>query len=347
MKKYISLFMGFLMMSLMLAVPVFGSEEDRVMMIVSCPEQNFSTACLPQFTYDYTPDGGVWIQLDEESGGGSVSIFKTDAPGADFAAETYFENAFIDLLVQSYGSSLIDPGEYTVYPFAGKELPGRMALYDQDGETHMRFCLFDLEDDYFLRYEAFSVFDETYAQNAVDVMSDAIRYFQPDAMYYYDEDVKDQNAGMDSADLQVIDCPEQGFSVMADPSYSWNYQDENGITIYTEIEGSIPYVMVYRCEDLYMEPYEYIKEQYTPHVEEKYGQDLLNMYEEESLEIGGKQLPAGIYRYELNGHVITLIRIMDSTGPQTVIYTAKFEEGYGEPTLKALDTVIRTLEAQE
>jgi len=184
MKKFVSLFAGMAMLLLILNIPVFGSDTDRVMMIVRCPEQNFSTACQPQFTYDYTPDGGIWIQLDDASGGGGVSIFKTDAPGADFAAETYFENAFLDLLSRSYGDNLIDIGEYTIYPFAGKELPGRMALYESNGETYMRFCLYDLEEDYFVRYEAFSVFDETYAQNAVDVMSDAIRYFQPDPEYY-------------------------------------------------------------------------------------------------------------------------------------------------------------------
>ena len=192
MKRFISILMGMLMPVLVLAhvlsVPVFASEDETVMMIIKCPEQGFSTLCIPGCSYDYTPDGGVSIQLDDAAGGGRVSIFKTDAPGADFAAETYFENAFIDLVVRSYGDNLLDLGEYTIYPFAGKELPGRMVMFNKDGQTWMRFCLYDLEDDYFVRYETISVLDEEKAQNAVDVMSDAIRYLQPDDMYYYDDE---------------------------------------------------------------------------------------------------------------------------------------------------------------
>ena len=213
MKKIVSLIMTMLMLLLVMGVPALASEQDRVMMIVSCPEQDFSTVCPPECTYEFTPDGGLAIQLGDAAGGGTVTIFKTDAPGADFAAEAYFENAFINLMVQSYGSSLTDLGEYTIYPFAGKELPGRMVLYDKDGETQMRFCLFDLQDDYFVRYETFSVFDEEDAQNAVDVMSDAIRYFQPDALYYNDEGAGNQEpeSQIDSTDQPQIEYTEHGF----------------------------------------------------------------------------------------------------------------------------------------
>ena len=583
MKKTIALIIAVLM--ILPVLPVYGGEDDVVMMIVSCPEQNFATVCRPDYSYDYTPDGGLTIYFgDSEDAGrsvGKITIFKTDAPGSNFEAETYFNNAYLNLLESSYGDNLLDPGEYTVYSFAGREMPGRMALYLDNGRGRMRFCLYDLQEDYFVRYEAFSSFEETEMQSTIDDLSSAIRYFQPDAQYYYggnteseknDNPVKDQSTnttpepenttsqpdlsqideaeagpmfqvisypkqgfstkcrvadtveykpygataflqaeditiwvricrlgadpdfdaetyfqeevtpemsniyedysyreeeftsysiygremwgkeygysirgndytrriliyqseddivryeavytedsydrvmkelslvveyyrpdpycylngepqkektdqdtgigndqlvidtgdtgmgkdglvigtkdtgtgkdgqviGTDDSNLQAIDCPELGFSVKADPAYGWDYQENTGISIYTKSEGSIPYVIVFQSEDLLMEPFDYIKEQYTPHIEQQYGDDLIGVVEYEVYEIGGKELPAGLYIYDLNGHTIEMLRIMDSTGAHTVIYTAKYEQGEGDVTLEALDTAVRTFKS--
>ncbi|MBQ9030274.1 MAG: hypothetical protein IJ106_02310 [Parasporobacterium sp.] len=546
MKKLVSLIMVILMF-----IPVFtvyGGEEDRVMMIVTCPEQNFATVCRPEYSYEYTPDGGLQISLGDSDDAGMITIFKTDAPGGDFDAEAYFNNAYYNLLVSSYGDNLIDPGEYNLYPFGNLEMPGRMALYLRNGVPYMRFCLYDLEEDYFVRYETFCAFDDTTMQNTIDDLSDAVRYFQPDAQYYssepqeqpieepdltaepasetaegsgieiiYPEMPEEAEAGpgykticctaqrfstrcgyydtvefkdnlgvtcfldtdgeivwvriqrltndaafdaemyfynkvipsmrsiygedgygeeeftsfsidgkelpgqeyhftiagydytrrimicqtdddlirfeaqytqdtynsvmkdlervvawfqpdpyyytsssasgsqtdlsgsdpqtdISSIDLQKIECPQLGFSVQTDASFSWDYQEGTGISIYTESAGKIPYVIVYQSEDLYLEPYELLREQYTPYMEEKYGEDLISADEYESMEFGGRQLPAGVYTYNVDGHIVHMLRIMDSTGSQTVIYTVKYEEDYEAVTLNALDIAVRTFE---
>ena len=142
-------------------------------------------------------------------------------------------------------------------------------------------------------------------------------------------------------DLAEIPCPQQGFAVMADPAFPWDYQEGTGVTIYTEEAGRIPYVIVFRSEDLLGEPFEYLKEQYTPHIQDKYGDDLVYYQEYENYSLGGKQLPAGVYTYRLQGHLIDLIRVYDSTGTQTVVYTAKYIQGQAEPTLSALHDAIR------
>ncbi len=143
-------------------------------------------------------------------------------------------------------------------------------------------------------------------------------------------------------DLEVISCPEQEFSFKADPSYIWDYNDGTGITVYTEGEKRIPYIIVYRAEDLIVEAYEYITEQFTPHMQQQYGDNLVEYTEYEAYEIGGKQLPAGLYKYNVEGTLVDLLRIYDSTGSQTVAYTAKYIDGQGEAELKALDTAVRT-----
>ena len=143
------------------------------------------------------------------------------------------------------------------------------------------------------------------------------------------------------ANLQEIACPQQGFTTMADKSYEWDYQVGTGISVYTEKKESIPYVIIYQGEDLIGEPFELIKEQYTPHIKDQYGDDLISFEEKESYEIGGKTLPAGIYTYKLGDYTIEMVRLFDSTGSRTVSYTAKYVKGKGDATLKALDDAVR------
>lgn len=146
--------------------------------------------------------------------------------------------------------------------------------------------------------------------------------------------------------LARIDCPQLGFSTMADPALAWEYEEGTGVYIYTENAGSIPYAIIYRTGDVIAEPLEYIREQYTPHMRQQYGEDLIAVNELEDYEIGGKHLSAGLYTYEVQGHLIDMLRLYDVSESGTAVYTAKYVDAHGEATLKVLDTAIRNFRAE-
>ncbi len=147
--------------------------------------------------------------------------------------------------------------------------------------------------------------------------------------------------------LVRVECPEQDFTTLVDPNCECEYDARNGFMIYTGGGAHIPYVIVNRTEDLLADPFEAIRESFTPYVKDKYGDDLLEYDEYADYEIGGKELATGVYTYRLeNGAVIDMVRIFDSTGKQTVVYTAKFHHDEGGTTLAALDAAIRGFKAK-
>ena len=173
-----------LVLALALGVGAACAEEEPVAMrIVECPEQGFSTLCKPDYDYSFTPDGGITIELGPETGDPWVSIFKTDAPGADFDAENYLTNVYRQMIAGS-ADQIVNDGEYSVFTLGGKEMPGIMVMYLAEGEGRWRFCAYDLQGDYFVRYEASSKADDAAMEQALTALAVAAGNFQPDASYY-------------------------------------------------------------------------------------------------------------------------------------------------------------------
>ena len=184
-RRRILMFTVFLMLAAV-SFPASASDDRVQMQIISCPEQNFATLVSPDYVYSYTPDGGLTIYLDENADEPCFTIFKTDAPGSMFNAEAYFENTYTPLIEGTYGNDLGDAGSFDEYEVAGKTMPGQMCFFQSGGLTGIRFCLFDLEDDYFVRYEVFG--NENTAQDAINAMAVAAGNLKPDAWYYSPDD---------------------------------------------------------------------------------------------------------------------------------------------------------------
>jgi len=124
-----------------------------------------------------------------------------------------------------------------------------------------------------------------------------------------------------------------------DYSYAWD--PDSGITIYTESEGSIPYVLVWRsfddtttAEELHASDngdfYYY------------YGDDFISATEPQTYNLGGKKLSGVEYVYKVGEYTINMIRLVD-TSPSVgyVLYTAKYMDSSKEKTLEALETAIK------
>lgn len=173
-----------LALALLIACGAALAEEEKVAMrIVTCEEQGFSTLCKPEYDYDFTPDGGVTIALGAEIGDPWVSVFKTDAPGADFDAEYYLANIYSQQIAGS-ADQVVNAGEVTEITLGGKTLTALMTLYVTGGESRYSICAYDRQPDYFVRYEARCAGEDIAIEDALKALAVAAGNFQPDANYY-------------------------------------------------------------------------------------------------------------------------------------------------------------------
>lgn len=147
-------------------------------------------------------------------------------------------------------------------------------------------------------------------------------------------------------ELSLISCPEQGFTTRTDPSYLWVTDETDGLYIYLEDKGSIPYVHISWFDDVSSvdEARDYLSETIRPAIQE--GHDgPFQAAESSERKIGGKKLPAGEYTYQEQGQEVVMLLAIDPSDKHTVVYQAKYRSGKGEETLKALDNAVRNFKA--
>ena len=98
-------------------------------------------------------------------------------------------------------------------------------------------------------------------------------------------------------------CAEESFSLRVPDGAAVTYEEGTGLMIYTEHAGKIPYAIVSRrpMNMKFTNPGGYLNNVYREHLEEKYGSDFLGMNPASMMEVGGKQLPGGIYGNAASG----------------------------------------------
>ncbi len=299
---------------------------------ISYPGGSFSITIPAGYDSFYKDSLGITVILDQEDTAYVRLRVLPQDPGFD--EKDYIENTWLpslrSLYVTRYTNRLLNEGRTQTFTVGGREMTGRTYRITVAKKEKMGILLLDRYAGQILRYEGY--FPAESPDDVLLLLGSLARSVTGHPLAYTATE----------ALLTPVLCTQQEFSFSARPSFSTRFSPQDGMTVYTRSSGSIPYLLVYQSEDLLLDAYDYLKEQYTPHMKEKYGQDLLSSSEYEQYLIGGKLLPAARYAYRVGSNTVVMLRVMDSTGRRTVIYTAKYLNGAGDATMMALDQAIRT-----
>ena len=320
------------------AAAALADGEKTYRRAVAYPGQNITVTIPAEYHTFYKDDLGLTVDIGHLGATAYIRVRVMPDNPASFREADYFENVWKPYLEKSYNfipnrPYLKEVGKPQTYTVGGRQMTGQTYSVNFSSSQSAGLVLFDRWDGKLIRYEAYYQADDP--DPALSMLGSAVRCVTGHTLA--------PKATKQS--LSRIDCPDQKFSVSALSSYAKTVDAQNGVTVYTQKKGSIPYVIVAQSNDLIMEMYDYLKEQYTPSIKEKYGADLISSSEYENFIIGGKVLPAGVYTYKLQGFTVVLVRVYDSTGPRTVVYTAKYIQGQGDETMLALDNAVSTFQS--
>ena len=146
----------------------------------------------------------------------------------------------------------------------------------------------------------------------------------------------------DPTKLQVIECEQQGFSTVCMEGLGWEWEDSTGITIYTEQPGVNPYMLIYRNGGSDFNAKEYLDEKFTPHLQEKYKDRLLEVGEYQVYTVAGVEMPGIKYRYLTDaGMEGILFRLFDLRWGGNVCYTLRYYPECPDATMNALELAVK------
>ncbi len=319
-------------------------------MTVECPEQGFTTVCDAAYTWQYLEGDGVYIYIEQADVVPYVYVARAAQSVGDGA--TYLRDVEAPLWQDKFGENMVNYTMYDTFDIGDRQLSAALFTHRAGGFLLDLLRVVDARPDRTVFYVAHYIQGE--GDTALAALDMAVANFNdgsaapapqtteaPAPQTTEAPSPQVTEAPRDTAGLTAAPCPELGFSTLCDPSVLQKYEDGTGLNLFIEGEERIPYVLVYQNGDLIGDAGEYLREQYTPYMKNKYGDDLVGYTEYEYYDIGGKQLPAALYTYRVQGTLVDMLRIMDSTGSQTVSYTAKYVQGNGDATMDALDKAVR------
>ena len=141
--------------------------------------------------------------------------------------------------------------------------------------------------------------------------------------------------------VTLIKCEQHDFCTACMEGLEWAWDDHNGLTIWTEERGSIPYLLIYRNPNAPGDGYEeYFRDVFTPEMQIKYGERLIEVGEFQTYTVQGVEMPGQQYTYLVNGIPVVLLRVFDLRWGGNVCYTAKYRQDDPEATLNALAVAV-------
>ena len=140
-----------------------------------------------------------------------------------------------------------------------------------------------------------------------------------------------------------FNCAEEQFATKVPATAVSRYETENGLVIYTEQEGYIPYLAVHRrTGDMkFKNPTNYLNNVYREYLEEKYGDDSRGMNPAKTWEVGGKELLGARYMYMVGEYSVVLQVLIEVRDAGDVEYIVKYIDGQGDAILAATEEAVR------
>lgn len=334
-----------MVLSLLFSLTGCGSDLSSI----HCTEQGFTTKFNSSYAWKADETDGLYIYLKSEGAIPYVHISWINGISSVDDAREYMSETLGPAIKEAGGDNPFQSSETSNEKIGGKKLPAGEYIYNEQGQSVTMLVAFDTSGDNTVVYQAkYLSEDEKETKSA---LNDVVRNFKAD------DNPKASNAnpslvassspnGTTSDNLALVSCPEQGFTTKANSKYPWKYVEGDGITIWTNVENSIPFVLVFKANGVRENLNTYIHDEFTPSMQEDYGSNLLDYKEYDDYEIGGKKLHAGLYTYKSSqGNTLEMLRLVDSVDGCTIEYSAKYLKGEGEVTLAALDTAIRNFQS--
>jgi hypothetical protein len=153
------------------------------------------------------------------------------------------------------------------------------------------------------------------------------------------DDRKEDDDGKKSAAPVYADTysEKQLFKVKSLDTYPTKWNDEDGLYIFSEVEGSIPYLLIFRCIDMPIDVSQYMEESIVPFINEDYADQNLKMEPVTREKVGGKELLSVKYSYDVGEYRVTAQRLFLQHNKDIVNFTVKY---YDDDQIEPLDEML-------
>ncbi len=141
---------------------------------------------------------------------------------------------------------------------------------------------------------------------------------------------------------ETYTCEQQGFTFEYDPAYTAQWEDGNGVVVYTDEPGYIPYAIAWCASkgDVSDFSVEDFFTRYTGGQRENRGDTLLSIEEGVSVEVNGEQVPGIRYIYDLQGYEVELSVFLHKTGDSIRQFTTKTLRDDRESSKRTMDALL-------
>ena len=147
----------------------------------------------------------------------------------------------------------------------------------------------------------------------------------------------------DTEELDTITDSGQRFTTKIPGDCGAGFRSD-GLYIYTGGGGGIPYVLIYRNNNVKFTSEEFLEDYILPNMVDSYGDDMIDVGELTTWYVGGKKLPGILFRYYVGEYEVNALRLVMQKGNDLIGFTVKYLDQNEDATLHALEVIVRNLQ---